>query len=81
MTTKSDTDYIAIDVSTLGSLNPVDPKLRNIVTTSLGGGYHVACSRGLTVVMARGPGSVQLSEQMQQWLEDVCLGSACATLP
>jgi len=81
VTTKSDTDYIAIDVSTLGSLNPVDSKLRSIVNTSLGGGYHVACSKGLTVVLARGAGSQQLSGQMQQWLEDVCLGSACATLP
>src|SRR6266566_6163312 len=65
VTTKSDTDYIAIDVSTLGSLNPVDSRLRSIVSTSLGGGYHVACSKGLTVVLARGAGSQQLSGQMQ----------------
>jgi len=81
VTTKSDTDYIAIDVSTLGNLNPVDSRLRSIVNTSLSGGYHVACSKGLTVVLARGAGSQQLSGLMQQWLEDVCLGSACATLP
>jgi len=81
VTTKSDTDYIAIDVSTLGVLNPVDPQLRSIISSSLGGGYRVACSKGLTVVFARGSGSGQLSDQMQQWLRDTCVGSACATLP
>ena len=81
VTSKSDTDYIAIDVSTLGNLNPVDPQLRGIVTTSLGGDYHVACSKGLTVVLARGSGSQQLSDQMQRWLEDACLGATCPTLP
>ena len=81
VTTKSDTEYIAIDVSTLGALNPVDPQLRSIISSSLGGGYGVACSKGLTVVFARGSGSAQLSYQMQQWLADTCLGSTCQTLP
>jgi uncharacterized membrane protein len=81
VTTKSDTDYIAIDVSTLGTLNPVDTQLRGIINSSLGGGYGVACSKGLTVVLARGSGSGQLSDQMQQWLRASCVGTACATLP
>ena len=81
VTTRSDVDYIAVDVSTLGTLNPIDAQLRSIITSSLGGGYGVACSKGLTVVLAKGSGSAQLSDQMQQWLGGSCLGSACATLP
>ncbi len=81
VTTRSDTDYVAIDVSTLGTVNPVDTQLRGIIDSSLGGGYGVACSKGLTVVLARGSGSEQLSDQMEQWLRATCAGSACATLP
>ena len=81
VTTRSDLDYIAIDVSTLGRLNPVDNQLRGIINTSLSGGYGVACSQGLTVVLERGGGTQQISPQMQAWLADTCLGSACATLP
>ena len=81
VTTNSDTDYIAIDVSTLGTFNPVDTQLRAIINSSLGGGYGVACSKGLTAVLIRGSGSAQLSDQMQQWLGATCVGSACAALP
>ena len=81
VTTNSDTDFIAIDVSTLGTFNPVDTQLRAIIKSSLGGGYGVACSKGLTAVLIRGSGSAQLSDQMQQWLGATCLGSACGALP
>ncbi|HET7466162.1 MAG TPA: DUF2079 domain-containing protein [Candidatus Dormibacteraeota bacterium] len=80
VTTRSDMDYVAIDVTTLGTANPVDDKLRAIINSSLAGGYGVACSNGLTVVLKRGGGSQQLSPEMQAWLADSCTGSACATL-
>src|SRR5262249_18040947 len=79
VTTRSDLDYIAIDVSTLGTLNPVDTQLRAIITSSLSDGYGVACSKGLTIVLRRGAGTQSLSPEMQKWLADTCLGSACST--
>lgn len=81
VTTKADTDYIAIDISTLGTVNPVDYQLRGIVNNALATGYGVACSRGLTVVLHRGTTSQHLSPEMQQWLADTCVGAACPTLP
>jgi len=81
VTTNTSTDYIAVDVSTLGTLNPIDNQLRATIKNSLAGGYGVACSRGLTVVLHKGAGSEIMSAQMEQWLGDTCLGAACATLP
>jgi uncharacterized membrane protein len=68
VTQNSKTDYIAIDISTLGKVNPVDGRLRAIVSSSLANGYGVACSRGLTVVLGRGVTSVQLTPEFQAWL-------------
>ena len=81
VTARADADYIAIDISTLGTVNPVDYQLRGIVTNALASGYGVACSQGLTVVLHRGASSQQLSPQMEQWLADNCVGAACPTLP
>ena len=77
VTTYSKTDYIAIDVSTAGGVNSPDDSLRRIVQDSLAGGYGVACSKGYTVVLARGAPLGQLSDQMQQWLSGACTGRAC----
>jgi uncharacterized membrane protein len=68
VTQNSTADYIAIDLTTLGKVNPVDGQLRAIVSSSLANGYGVACSRGLTVVLARGVTSVQLTPEFQAWL-------------
>jgi uncharacterized membrane protein len=68
VTQNSSADYIAIDITTLGKVNPVDAQLRAIVTSSLAGGYGVECSRGLTLVLARGVNGQQLSPELQQWL-------------
>ena len=51
--------------------------LRRIVQGSLAGGYGVVCSKGYTVVLARGAPLGQLSDQMQQWLSGACTGRAC----
>jgi uncharacterized membrane protein len=68
VTQTSSADYIAIDITTLGKVNPVDAQLRAIVRSSLAGGYGVECSRGLTLVLARGVDAGQLSPEFQQWL-------------
>ncbi len=68
VTQKSNTDYIAIDVASLGRVNPVDGQLRSIVSSSLANGYGVACSRGLTVVLGRGVTRGELTPEFQQWL-------------
>lgn len=81
VTTNANAEYIAIDVSTLGTVNPVDYQLRSIIQGALANGYGVACSRGLTVVLQRGGASGQLAPQMEQWLGDSCVGAECATLP
>ncbi len=77
VTTNAAADYIAIDLSTLGRVNPVDPKLRAIVNSAMGSGYGVVCSRGYTVVLARGQNTAQLSPELQAWLASDCLGAAC----
>ena len=77
VTTHAGADYIAIDLSTLGRVNPVDPKLRAIVNSAMGSGYGVVCSRGYTVVLARGQHTAQLSPELQAWLASDCLGAAC----
>jgi uncharacterized membrane protein len=62
------TDYIAIDITTLGTLNPADTQLRGIVNSALASGYGVACSRGLTAVLSRNATSGQLSPEFERWL-------------
>ena len=81
VTTHSDAEYIAIDLSTLGTANPVDDQLRGIVRTALATGYGVSCSQGLTAVIARGSTSGQLSPPMQRWLAGDCTGRACLAIP
>lgn len=81
VTTYADADYIAIDVSTLGTVNPVDYQLRSIIQGALANGYGVACSRGLTVVLERGVTSAHISPEMLNWLSNSCVGTECATLP
>ncbi len=68
VTQNSSADYIAIDITTLGRVNPVDTQLRTIVSSSLADGYGVACSRGLTLVLGRGVTSDHLSPEIEQWL-------------
>jgi hypothetical protein len=68
VTQNSNADYIAIDITTLGKVNPVDGQLRSIVSSSLANRYGVACSRGLTVVLGRGVTSVELTQECKAWL-------------
>jgi len=81
VTTNANTDYIAIDLNTLGRANPIDAKLRAIVQTDLDAGYGVACSRGYTAVLGRDAPTGQLSPEMQRWLASDCSGAACLIEP
>src|SRR3989475_1187363 len=56
LTLKSDSDYIAIDLSTyLGQYFPgEEAQIRTIISHALANGYSVACSRGTTVILHRG---------------------------
>ena len=61
--------YLAIDLTTNGPLSPAYAEfLRNLLRTSLSNGYHVACSKGPTAVLERGPGARTLSPPMARFL-------------
>jgi uncharacterized membrane protein len=68
VTRSTDADYIAIDITTLGTVNPADTQLRGIVNSALASGYGVACSQGLTAVLSRHATSNQLSPDFARWL-------------
>jgi uncharacterized membrane protein len=77
VTTFSDADYIAVDISTAGTVNSPDDQLRTIVREALAEGYGVACSRGYTAVLARAVPGGDLSPEMWQWLAGDCDGRGC----
>jgi hypothetical protein len=81
VTTEAGADYIAIDVSTLGKVNPADAKLRAIVQAAVSDGYGVACSRGYTVVLSKRTPGGELSPELQRWLVSDCSGAACLARP
>ncbi len=68
-------DYIAIDLASDGNN---EQQLRDLVRSVLGNGYGIACSRELTLVLARSGATDQaLPPQMVRWLNGECEGRAC----
>ena len=80
VTHSTDTDYIAIDISTYHRFAPGEEQaLRSAIEDSLAKGYGVVCSKGLTVVLQRGAPDPDLSPQLAHWLDPTECGSgACA---
>jgi uncharacterized membrane protein len=78
LTTRTDADYLAIDVSTYQHFfNGEESQLRATVRRALAGGYGVACTKGLTVILARGATDKSLSPELERWLRGACSGRAC----
>jgi uncharacterized membrane protein len=79
ITDRLDADYMAIDVSTYRHFFPgEEEQLRADVVNALAGDYGVACTRGETVVLARGATSRTLSPELTRWLAGRCSGGGCA---
>ena len=78
ITQRHDADYIAIDPSTYNGFFPgEEDQLRDVVRTSLAGGYGVACAKGLTLVLAKGAPGQALTPELDRWLAGDCSGPAC----
>ena len=79
ITSNLDADYMAIDLSTYRNFFPgEEAQLRTDVINALAGDYGVACTRGETVVLARGAPSHTLSPELTRWLAGQCSGGGCA---
>jgi uncharacterized membrane protein len=81
VTSNAGADWIALDLRTLGSLNPSDAQLRGIVQGAMNNGYGVVCSKGYTVVLAKGRTPGRLSPELQRWLTSDCSGAVCISQP
>jgi uncharacterized membrane protein len=68
-----DVDDLAIDIATEGN----DAQYRDVVRSAFSAGYGVACSKELTVVLAKGLNSQTLTPQLDLWLAGKCSGRAC----
>jgi hypothetical protein len=66
-------DDLAIDIATEGN----DAQYRDVVRSAFSAGYGVACSRELTVVLAKGMSSQTLTPELDRWLAGKCSGRAC----
>jgi uncharacterized membrane protein len=66
-------DDLAIDIATEGN----DAQYRDVVHAAFNAGYGVACSKELTVVLAKGLNSQTLTPQLDAWLAGKCTGRAC----
>ena len=68
-------DYIAIDLASDGNN---EQGLRDLVRRALGTGYGIACTRELTLVLARSGATDQaLPPPLVRWLNGECDGRAC----
>jgi uncharacterized membrane protein len=68
--TKTDSQYLAIDLSTDQGYHTeaYAEYLRSLIRSSLRSGYGVACSKGVTVVLERGRSNGTLSPQMARFV-------------
>ena len=66
-------DDLAIDIATEGN----DAQYRDVVRSAFSAGYGVACSKELTVVLAKGMSSQTLTPELDRWLAGKCSGRAC----
>ena len=67
--------YIAIDLASDGNN---EQELRALVQSSLDSGYGIACTKELTLILARqGATDQALPPQLQRWLAGECDGRAC----
>ena len=66
-------DDLAIDIATEGN----DAQYRDVVHSAFAAGYGVACSKELTVVLAKSLSSQTLTPELDRWLAGKCTGRAC----